>query len=927
MKTYLTSALICLIVSLGTAQEWSHRMVQFSSSQLFTDAVSTIIDYDNDGLEDILYGNHNLRELFLLRNNEAGILQLELLTDSLYGVLWLHAFEYNNDGLQDLILAASTTQGDEIYLCINQGNENFEWHYMGYAPYEGFQSMFTEDLDDDGDMDVIYDDFANSNVVWLLINNGDDTFIQTYIEYSGQPTRLYDVTDFDLDGDKDLLTAYANFSQGAYILVCEENIGNMEFIRHEGPALPGTTYGVVGNFTNDNLPDFILSSTFGNGDVVMYKNEGACEFSETSVNIPVSLFSYISVTNDYDNDGDDDFFASYNNELKLIKQNANNSFTAQTIVAEQYWGNPTDYLDINHDGQKDLINRTAGIWHHSGNNYERAYLWRNEQISRLLTGQFTPDGNMDIVAASNGGILSFYNQTFDEKLEYFDDQYLSGANITYSTAFRDVVIFDRDSDGDDDLLCGIANYLYWYDVTENSFEQVTVNNNVDGSRLWVGDLDDDGNHDILYHANNLKRWEWNGNNYSSSNLSSEIWPDYCIIDVDNDDDKDILYLDYNINTGEFILTYRVNNNGNFNASEAILILNDYFSNAQSDLGANPPMIPADMDSDGDMDMVFGSTNEDYVAWFRNDGDALFTPIIIYEDFLNFAGLDVGDTDNDGDLDIVVSRGNEESITILYNDGLGAFLPAGIPIYVSAPTNIRIVDMDNDGDNDIVYASQMDYRIGWLENGLNDCPRSYSSEMQIICAEDSLLFGGSYIHNFGVYGDTLLAFSGCDSVHVLTLDVFPINPISVSLSVNTLTASSGFNSYIWTLNGNILPSENSMSIDAADYGTGNYSVAATDDNNCLSSSASLNVNSIVSIAENNNNSIDIWPVPCFNYINIKIEGAGILDVKLLDNMGKMVLQTSNPSSGMIDLSMISSGSYQMVITDTKGNKTVKPLKKV
>jgi hypothetical protein len=217
-------------------------MVQYKSTQSNTLEVSTLIDIDNDGYEDILIGNNNLRELYLLRNNAEGILQLELLTDTLYGVLWLHTLEYNNDGMDDLVIAASTTQGDEFYLCINQGNGVFDWNYMGYAPYEGLQSMYADDYDNDGDIDIIYDDFANSNAIWQFINNGDETFTQTFISYTGQPTKIFGVTDFDLDGDKDLLTTYLNFSLNSFVLVCEENIGNMEFIRHEGPALPGVTH-------------------------------------------------------------------------------------------------------------------------------------------------------------------------------------------------------------------------------------------------------------------------------------------------------------------------------------------------------------------------------------------------------------------------------------------------------------------------------------------------------------------------------------------------------------------------------------------------------------------------------------------------------------------------------------------------------------
>lgn len=901
-------------------------MVQFSSSQVFTDEVSTIIDYDNDGRDDILFGNHNLKELFLLRNNEAGILQMELITDTLYGVLWLHACEYNNDGMDDLIIAASTTEGDEFYLCINQGNGNFEWIYMGYAPYEGLQSMYTDDYDGDGDMDVIYDDYANSNVIWLFINNGDNTFVQTYIEYTGQPTKIFGVMDMDLDGDKDLLTTYVNFGENAFMLVCEENIGNMEFIRHEGAALPGANYGVVGNFTDDDLPDLVVSSLIGTGAVVFYQNDGSCEFSESSIDMPVSFFSQLGVTTDYDSDGDDDFFAYYNEELKVIIQNANNTFTAQNIVDDPYYGIPSDFMDINYDGYRDLLSRNAYIWLGSDDGFQLAYTRRNGYSQRIIPGQFSQDGNMDLVSPSANGYLSLYHQLFDEKVDYFYDEIITAANIDFSTSFREVLSFDKDGDGDDDLLCAIANYLFWFINNGDSFTQQTVNSDVESSRLWIGDLDQDGNHDILCHSGNLKRWEWNGASYASSNLSSAIWPDFTVMDVDSDDDNDILYFAYDINTQETILSYMNNNNGVFSSVD-ILVLNNYFTSLQCNLGPNPPLLPADVDADGDIDLVIGSEYEDYVALFRNEGSASFTPNIIFEDFIDFRGMDVGDTDNDGDIDIVVSIGNEEDLMILTNEGNGAFTPVGIPFHASAPQSIHILDMDNDGDNDIAYASPVDFRIAWMENGLIDCERSYSAEVQTICPNDSLEFAGNYVSLSGLYSDTLVSSAGCDSVHVLMLDLFPLSSMSLNLNGNTLTATAGYSGYEWRRNGELLTGETSMSMDASDYGTGNYSVTAIDTNGCITAIASVVVTTIISVNEYSSNAIQVWPVPCVDQININANGVAIRDIKLLDAMGKLIIQVLNPTSSMLDLSGISQGTYQMVIVDAKGNRIVKQVKKI
>jgi hypothetical protein len=928
MKKTFYLVLLIFNASVMLAQDWNQRMVQYSSTQVYTDEVSTLIDYDNDGFEDILIGNHNLRELFLLRNNAEGLLQLELLTDTLYGVLWLHTLEYNNDGMDDLVIAASTTQGDEFYLCINQGGGVFDWNFMGYAPYEGLQSMYSDDYDNDGDIDIIYDDFANSNVIWQLINNGDDTFTQTYIEYIGQPTKIFGVTDFDQDGDKDLLTTYANFSLNAYILVCEENIGNMEYIRHEGPQLPGITYGVVGNFTNDELPDLILSSLFQNGEIVFYENDGGCEFSESNVSMPFSLFSIISVPHDYDNDGDDDFFATYDGQLKLIKQNANNSFTSQTLISENFYNPPTTVYDMNHDGQTDILNPESYIWYRNGNSYSNDYMRTNYSVGKGVLGQITPDGNPDIIVGAAGGKITVYNQRFDEKMAFYKEHTVTGANITYSSTFRDILAYDREGDGDDDILCSIENYFFWLVNEGETFSQESINNNLQGSRLWIGDLDDDGRHDILFYTSQLKRWEWNpnGNNYVSSNLPTDAWADYTVFDADGDSDQDVMYFGYDLNTGNTTLEYLNNNNGNFTA-EQILILNDYFTTLQSNLGPNPPIIPSDMDGDGDLDVVFGSENEDYVAWLRNNGDSDFTPIILYQDFNFFYTLAVGDTDNDGDPDIVASINEDEHIVILKNEGEGNFVTEELDPITNGPRSMHVRDMDNDGDNDIAYTTPVNYRIGWLENGIFDCDRSYSSEELTICTEDSLQFGDVYISNPGLYSDTLTALSGCDSVHVLLLGLLPVESMSLNQSGNVLTASNGFDNYIWSLNGEIISGETSFSIDAADYGTGNYSVIAEAESGCNTATASITVTTIISVENNETDHLVIWPIPCTHQINISSEGKSIREIQIHDLAGKLVMTCTSSGVSQIDVSQLMSGSYQVTIIDEFGTRTVKQIQKV
>jgi hypothetical protein len=107
--------------------------------------------------------------------------------------------------------------------------------------------------------------------------------------------------------------------------------------------------------------------------------------------------------------------------------------------------------------------------------------------------------------------------------------------------------------------------------------------------------------------------------------------------------------------------------------------------------------------------------------------------------------------------------------------------------------------------------------------------NFKTEFQAtICSGQSYAFAGSVFQQSGVYTDTLTAFSGCDSVLVLTLQVLPVQNTTIDASicegsgfpynglvltvpgtyVTTLTGSNGCDSII-TLNLQVLPLSESL----------------------------------------------------------------------------------------------------------------------
>ncbi len=127
---------------------------------------------------------------------------------------------------------------------------------------------------------------------------------------------------------------------------------------------------------------------------------------------------------------------------------------------------------------------------------------------------------------------------------------------------------------------------------------------------------------------------------------------------------------------------------------------------------------ADIDGDGDLDIFATYSLSQMVVWFENtDGLGNFgAQQIITTDVYGFKSVDIADIDGDGDLD--VSTTTHHRVEWFENvDGLGNFGPPN-NIFTEEFTHlVKSVDMDGDGDMDalVSYNDHFDGKITWYEN--------------------------------------------------------------------------------------------------------------------------------------------------------------------------------------------------------------------
>ena len=230
----------------------------------------------------------------------------------------------------------------------------------------------------------------------------------------------------------------------------------------------------------------------------------------------------------------------------------------------------------------------------------------------------------------------------------------------------------------------------------------------------MGDLDNDGDVEaLLLDGAGVRVYDNDSSGYLSLQALVPTNPGPVVMalaDFNNDGWLDLAVGTY-MNNGGHLELHLNDRQGNLGAAVEANV-------SHSALGIRN-LANADLDSDGDIDLVVGSESAPWVL--KNNGTGVFSDAgqLLSVSGGDVADVDLADVDGDQDPDQLISIENYPAGARSYlyrNDGYGGFTDSGQVLEVRSTTAATFVDVDADGDLDILQGNDSGNNLVYYNDG-------------------------------------------------------------------------------------------------------------------------------------------------------------------------------------------------------------------
>ncbi len=348
-----------------------------------------VVDVDDDEDEDLLGWSIAGTELWL-NDGRAGFTAANRdAWESDVDVDSIAAGDLNGDGFPDALAYGTESvfsSVPELYLFLNRGDGTFGEQKLPYTSSRLPGSPMLADIDGDGDLDVLGNEFAREPV--LLENQGHAEFVDASQRLPAPSLAVADAAFGDLDGDGDLdllvleYTPLVGYPPPPTKGLVWLNDGSGTFVDASAglPDLPARAYSIVlGDVDGDlDLDAWMGSPTslYFRGQDALWINDGTAAFTDATANLPSSAPSNsVGALADLDGDADLDLLAAFTPPPHSLQEDAHlflNDGTGRFTDASYLWELTTrvkgelSTADFDEDGDADVIQASCGYWVNDG---------------------------------------------------------------------------------------------------------------------------------------------------------------------------------------------------------------------------------------------------------------------------------------------------------------------------------------------------------------------------------------------------------------------------------------------------------------------------------------------------------------------------------------------------------------------------------
>ena len=622
----------------------------------------------------------------------------------------------------------------------------FTGHVIDGA-FNGAISLTDADLDGDGDLDVVGAAYTGNDVAWWESDGTPANGGWVTHTIDAAVSGAIDVATADLDGDGDLdVIGAAKLSGGS--VVWWANDGTPQdggWTTHTIDVASLIEATSAADLDGDGDLD-VLGAVAGAADITWWENDGTpANGGWITHTISGTFAGGASVTPaDLDSDGDLDvvsagFSADSVTWWESDGTPANGGWTTHTIDAAFDGAFGTAAADVDGDGDLDVLGAALNInsitwWENDGTPANGG--WITHTIDGAFTGaarvgaaDLDGDGDVDVFgAALIAGSIRWWEN---------DGSPANGGWVTHTitgsfAGAKGVAAADLDGDGDLDVLGAAlsADTIAWWEnrtIHRNALLggtipfTHTIDANFDGPfSVTYADLDGDGDLDALgagFYADDITWWENDGTPANGGWITHTIDGVFdggiqvAAADLDRDGDLDVLGAGFL--AGD--TTWWENDGTPANGGWITHTIED---NAAATAIA---VASTDLDGDGDLDVLGANLVYDRIVWWENDGTPANGGWITHTIVIGFDGarsVAMIDLDGDGDVDVVGAAFLDGDITWWESDGTpanGGWVTHTISGAFTTAYALTVADLDGDGDVDVLGVNQAANTVAWWES--------------------------------------------------------------------------------------------------------------------------------------------------------------------------------------------------------------------